>query len=122
MNITNKEKQLELLNVLFDASRVDCNEEWSDEAYTLADLIKLVDQSPEEAIRELLTADLIDTVINIYKIPPIVAKGYVTETPEFMDNVMDRVYETILFETENWIESTDILEHQEYKGLVLEVK
>jgi len=112
MNITNKEKQLELLNVLFDAARVDCNEEWSDEAYILADLIKLVDQPPEEAIRELLTADLIDTVINVYKIPPIVAKGYVTETPEFMDNVMDRIYETIMFETENWIGSTDILKHQ----------
>ena len=107
-----KEKQLELLNRLFDAARGSLDEEWTDEAYVLADLIKLVDTPTEIAIRELITEDAIDTIHNTYKIPRSIASRYFKETPEVMDNTMDRVYETILTEVEDWITSTDILSHQ----------
>ena len=117
-----KTKTLELLNVLFDAARGDYTEDWSDEAYILADLIKLVEQPTEIAIRELLTEDMIDTLDSVYKIPKGIASKYVRREPEFMDNVMDRVYETTLFELENWLGSTDIIIHQGKKDPVLEVK
>jgi len=110
--MTEKQKQLDLLNELFDAVRGDCQEEWTDNAYILADLIREVDRSPEEAIRELLTDDLTDTLVNTYKIPRTVAINYARATPEFMDNVMDRVYETMMFELENYVGSTDILKFQ----------
>jgi len=110
--MSEKEKQLELLNRLFDAARGNLDEEWTDEAYVLADLIKLVDTPAEIAIRELITEDAIDTIHNTYKIPRSIASRYFKETPEVMDNTMDRIYETILTEIEDWLPSTDILSHQ----------
>ena len=110
--MTEKQKQLELLNELFASSRGDCSEEWSDLSYQLADIIREVGRSPEEAIRELLTDDLTETLVDIYKIPRAVAKSYARATPEFMDNVITRVKETMMFELENWIGSTNILSFQ----------
>ena len=108
-----KKKTMELLEVLFDAARPDpLVTEWSDEAYILADLMRVVSDPPEVAIRELITEDAIDTIHTVYKVPRDVASRYFRETPEVMDNAMDRVYETVMTEIEDWISSTDILKYQ----------
>jgi hypothetical protein len=110
--MTEQQKQLELLNDLFAASRGDCTEEWNEQSYLLADIIRVIGRSPKDTVRELLTDDLAETLVNVYKIPETVAKTYVRATPEFMDNVLDKVYEAALLELEDWIPSTSILSFQ----------
>ena len=107
-----KKKTLELLNMLFDAARPDLEEEFSDEAYIIADLMSMVDKPSEVVLRELITEEAIDTIAGTYKIPRNVASRYFKEIPEVMDNMMERIDETIMIEVEDWIMSTDIIKHQ----------
>ena len=107
-----KKKTLELLNMLFDAARPDLEEEFSDEAYIIADLMSMVDKPSEVVLRELITEEAIDLIHTAYKIPRNVASRYFKETPEVADNMMDQVYGAIMIEVEDWIMSTDIIKHQ----------
>ncbi len=105
-----KQMTLKLLNSLFDSSRGSLEEDWHDNTYILADLIQLVDESLEIALRRLVIEETLDSMSNVYKIPRIICKHYMTL--EFMDNVMDQVDEAIVREIEEFVASTDILKHQ----------
>jgi len=107
-----KEQQLELLNRLFDAARGNIDEEWTDDCYTLANLIVKVTEPPELVARNYATGEVIDTLVNTYKIPKNVATNYVLKSSEFMDNVMDAIEDAMVQELEEFVASTDILSHQ----------
>ena len=107
-----KEQQLELLNRLFDAARGNIDEEWTDDCYTLANLIVKVDAAPEEVARNYAVGEVVDTLVNVYKIPKNVATAYVLNGSEFMDNVMGAIDRAMVQELEEFVQSTDILTHQ----------
>jgi len=107
-----KEQQLELLNRLFDAARGNIDEEWTDDCYTLANLIVKVDAAPEEVARNYATGEVIRTLVEAYNIPKNVATSYTLANTEFMDNVMDAMEKALVQEIEEFVASTDILSHQ----------
>ncbi len=110
--MSNKKEQKELLEKLFEASRGDLQDEWSDDAYVLADLINIVDKTPEETARDYATAEVIDMLFNVYKVDKRVGIHYAMNTNEFMDNVMDRIDEAMVREVEEFVSSSDILKYQ----------
>jgi len=114
MKDLDKKKALELLNDLFDASKT-CEEEWNDTTYILADMIRYIDKPSELAIRELYTAEVIDTISNTYKIPRNITQSYVAKDVEFVDNLMDQLDRAAMEEVENWIGSVNILSYQNSK-------
>ena len=109
--MSEKEKQLELLNRLFDAARGSLDEEWTDDCYVLADLITLV-SGPRDSLGIHVIYEVRDTLVNTYKIPADIAIEYMKESPEFLENATLRMDEALNRELEEWIPSTDILTHQ----------
>ena len=104
----NKEKTLQMLETLFHST---LDKEWTKESYLLADLIKMVNKPSEVAFRELVIAEVVDSMSDSYRVPRIICKGYLTD--EVIDNILDRMDEAMVREIEEFVASTDILQYEE---------